>query len=118
MMEPVAPFGPVYPELGSTVAKLRRGADRRAHGAAVLAAIVRLQRSALARATPSHSVHCASGSNHNKGAAILRAVAASNRAKCNPGAIRRAREPDVWQTMYEEAMAEKRERASFQLAAS
>lgn len=98
---------PEYPNLGATVARLRRGDDRKAHGAAVLEAIRRLQQGTINRETPSHNVHCASGTNHNTGNAILAAVAKQNRATSLKFRSLTAGE---WKEKYDEAMKEKRER--------
>jgi hypothetical protein len=46
------PFGPIYPDLGAKVAKLRRGDDRKAHGEAVLEAIRAKNRRLHMRPTP------------------------------------------------------------------
>jgi len=100
-------WNPEYPNLGEQVARLRRGSDHKAHGAAVLEAIRRLQRSALNRMTPSHNVHCASGTNLTTGKAILKAVAQQHRGYHNPDAIRKARSLVDLQKQYNEAMAEK-----------
>jgi len=79
-------FGPIYPELGATVAKLRRAPrtpeNIAAHGAAVLAAIKRKNDAALQRAAPSlPPCPCASGTRHNTGEAILAAVRAQQLAQ-------------------------------------
>ena len=85
---------------------------RHAYGLAVETAIRALQRSELQRELPTHNCHCASGTNHNSGAAILKAMQTKPRAAlaAAPSQERRAREPHVWQRMYDEAMAEKRAR--------
>lgn len=54
-------------------------ADRRAYGAAVLAAIRSLQARELARELPAHPCPCASGVWASDGQEILRAVRAQNR---------------------------------------
>jgi len=109
--EPGDPFGPQYPDLGTGVAKFRRMASggiadmdpalRRSYGEAVETAIKSKQRSELIRAgTPPPP--------------IVKDVGASLRAKqrnallAYPGAARRAREPDEWQKLYDEAMNAKK----------
>jgi hypothetical protein len=114
-MEICEPFGPTYPDLGASVAKLRRGADRKAHGLAVLTAINAKNRQAHQRVLRSHNVTCASGTNHNTGKAILKAVAQSHRI--NPDAIRAKRTPEQWRALYAQAMAEKLARETVKLAA-
>jgi len=106
-------FGPVYPDLGQKVARLRRGTDRQAHGQAVLDAIRSKQRGELRRETPTHAVVCASGTSHVTGEAILKAIAAKHHAAIlnAPAQERRARKPEQWLEMYEMAMREKRARA-------
>lgn len=56
--------------------------------------------------------NCASGTAHNTGEAIHRAVLQQQGRELQAAArkTRRARSPDVWQLMYAEAMAEKRAR--------
>jgi len=105
-------WNPDYPNLGTKVARLRRGSDHKAHGAAVLEAIRRLQRSDLNRETPSHNVHCASGTNLTTGKAILKAVAQQHRGYHNPDAIRKARSLADLEERYAEAMKEKKERSA------
>jgi hypothetical protein len=109
-----------YPALGVTVAKLRkRAADicivhravaRREHGLAVLEAIRKLNYQALKRELPSHNVDCASGTNHNDGAAILKALRVQHRNHCNPDTIRTKRSIEAIESAYEAAMADKRKR--------
>ena len=111
-------FGPVYPALPS-VAKFRKQAAthghdeffRDAYGAAVHAAIRTLQRQELMRAginRAEHKCNCASGTNHNDGAAILKAVAAQNRAAaCRHTDTRTDKQI---RDAYEAAMAAKRAR--------
>lgn len=113
--------GPAYPDLGNAVAKYRRmatkagslsdmlPADRRAYGEAVEKAIRAKQRSELQRELPSHAPNCASGTAHNTGEAIHRAMQAKHRAAllACPSQIRRARKPWEWQSKYNEAMEEK-----------
>jgi hypothetical protein len=104
-------FGPPYPDLGQKVARLRRGKDRKAHGAAVLDAIRGKQRSELRRETPSHAIQCASGTGHTSGKAILKAIAAGHRAHVlnAPAQERRQRTDDQWRVLYDAAMKEKRQ---------
>ena len=83
-----------YPrELGITVARFRQQArhglrelsimGRRAYGNAVLEAIRGLQKARLRRtAVPASRPNCASRTFEQTGAAILKAVAAQNRAAC------------------------------------
>jgi hypothetical protein len=122
------PFGPVYPDLASVKkhrAMARHGVAsmpaqmRRAYGEAVEIAIRAKQRAELQRELPEHRCHCASGTNHNDGAAIHKAMQAKQRAAllACPSQERRARSPHDWQKMYAEAMAEKRARQSWPLAA-
>jgi hypothetical protein len=102
---------PPYPNLGATVAKLRRSDDRRAHGEAVIEAIRKLQAAELNRAggtTP--SIKCASGTTLHDGAAIIKAVREQNRkafeAACERD--RHGRSDDLIRVLYEQAMASKR----------
>lgn len=129
MTEIEHPFGPIYPDLPS-VKKFRKMAAsagsvaamdkafRHAYGEAVEAAIKAKQRSELQRELPTHNCHCASGTNHNSGAAIHKAMQRKHRAAlvACPGQERRARKPEVWHAMYDEAMAEKRKRCPKALA--
>jgi hypothetical protein len=113
-------FGPAYDVESATLKKFRsRGGDRKAYGEAVLAAVRSAQRSALNRATPSMPrPNCASGTTHQTGRAILKAVAARHAAALEacPSQERRARKPEQWRRMYDEAMAEKRARETAPLA--
>lgn len=114
---------PLYPDLGQGVARYRRLAirglasmlvtDRRAYGDAVLSAVRSKQRQELQRELPSHPVHCASGTNHNTGDAIIKAMQTKHRAALTAAASqeRRARKPEVWKEMYAKAMKEKAEAA-------
>lgn len=123
-----APFGPLYPALPS-VKKFRKAAksglnalsveQRRAYGEAVETAIKALQRSELQRELPTHNVNCSSGTNHNTGAAIHKAMRTKHRAALAacPAQVRRARSAAEWQAMYDAAMAEKRARETVPLAA-
>lgn len=118
--------GPLYPELGSTVAKYRRmavgaggvmamdKAMRNAYGEAIEKAIRAKQRSELQRELPSYPTRCASGTTHNDGADIHEAIRRRHRAAliACPAHYRRARPDHVWREMYEEAMAEKRAAAA------
>ena len=122
------PFGPLYPELPA-VKKYRRAAkqglaslssaERRAYGEAVEKAILAKQRSELQRELPTRNCHCASGTNHNSGKAIHTAMNAKLRAAllACPSQERRARPDHVWHQMYAAAMAEKRARVEWPLAA-
>jgi len=79
------PFGPVYPDLGTRVAKLRRKPrtpeNIAEHGAAVLKAIRAKNDALLSRAAPTPPpCPCASGTRHNTGKAILAAVCSQNLA--------------------------------------
>ena len=110
--------GPAYPDLGNTVAKYRRMAtkagsisqmlpfDRQAYGEAVEKAIRAKQRSELMRELPSHPCPCASGTYHNTGEAIDRAMKAKHRAAAlaAPAQERRARKPPEWERLYRAAM--------------
>ena len=115
--------GPTYNIEGASLKKFRRAArdglatlshvERQAYGAAVEAAVLAKQHSEGKRASePEHRPNCASGTWHTDGTAIHKAVRTQqNRAllAC-PGKIRRDRTPDVWRSMYAEAMASKQER--------
>lgn len=117
-----AKYGPLYPDLGAGLAKHRRAArkglskmtpgDRHAYGEAVEQAVLARQRSELQRELPTHNVHCASGCSSPDGAVIHRHLQNKQRAAllACPSQERRARTDDKWREMYEEAMAEKRER--------
>ena len=69
-----------YPHLAG-LDRYRRAPDpdRRAYGAAVMAAVRALQARELARELPSHPCPCASGTWASDGHEILRAVRAQNR---------------------------------------
>lgn len=116
--------GPAYlVAMGATVAKLRSKAarnglaalshkDRQAYGAAVEKAILAKQRTEF-MAQNSETVHrpnCASGTWYTTGADIDKAIKSRQRAALAacPSQERRAREPQVWARMYEEAMEAKR----------
>jgi hypothetical protein len=111
---------PQYPNLGATVAKLRkRAADicivhravaRREHGLAVLEAVRKLNYRSLQRELPTHNVNCASGTNHNDGAEILKALRLKAWNNCNPDTIRAARPIAAIVSAYEAAMLAKRKR--------
>jgi hypothetical protein len=126
MSEICEPFGPAYPDLASVKKhRPRHGLAsmsveaRQAYGLAVETAIRAKQRAELQRELPEHRCHCASGTNHNDGAAIHKAMQAKQRAALAacPSQERRARSPHVWRQMYEEAMAEKAARQPWRLAA-
>jgi hypothetical protein len=124
MSEICEPFGPNYPDLPAVkkhrkpLASLSRD-QRRAYGEAVETAIRKLQRAALQRELPEHRCNCASGTNHNDGAAISAAMRAKHRAAllAAPSQERRARTPRQWEAMYAEAMEAKRAREALPLAA-
>ena len=87
--------------------------DRQAYGAAIEAAVLSAQRMALRRAAPSMPrPNCASGTLHNTGEAIIKAIREQQRAAllACPSQERRARTPEKWREMYDAAMAEKRKR--------
>jgi hypothetical protein len=71
---------PLYPTLAG-LDRYRRNpdADRRAYGAAVMAAVRALQARELARVLPSHPCPCASGVWESDGRKILAAVRQQNR---------------------------------------
>jgi hypothetical protein len=119
----VEPFGPLYPDLATVkkhrapLAAISREA-RQAYGLAVETAIRALQRSELQRATPAEPrSNSTSGTFHNNGAAIHKAMQTKQRAAllACPSQVRRAREPKVWEAMYAQAMAEKRDRETVAL---
>jgi hypothetical protein len=121
---PKGQFGPIYDVAGNSLAKHRRLArnglssmtpeQRQAYGAAVEAAVLAAQRQALAREVSLPKPQAASGTCHNDGAAIHKAVRNQQRAAllACPGVERRARTPQQWAAMYEAAMQEKRDRIS------
>ena len=84
IFEAPEPFGPVYPDLGLKVRKLRNAKpyDAKAHGFAVLAAIQTLNRNTAARreVSPVSNSCYASGSPHSDGMKILAAVRKQNRS--------------------------------------
>ena len=123
---------PRYDINSATLQKLRWAAhnglatltpeQRREYGEAVERAVKSAQRSTLKRAGETErTCHCASRTNHNTGEAIHNAIRAQQRAEMMSWAskIRRARTPAEWESMYEQAMKEKRARqaASLKLAA-
>jgi hypothetical protein len=93
--------GPIYPDLGADVAKLRRGSDRQKHGAAVLAGIRRLNKPrGLRRPTLPRPL---------AGAALLAAIRQRQHDALEACAARpRAEPPGGWQAAYDAAMAAKR----------
>ena len=115
------PFGPMYPDLGTGVAKYRRMARkggvqklpeaiRWAYGEAIEKAIRAKQRNELQRELPTHACHCASGSSSPDGIGeFMRRKQRAALAAC-PAQERRARTPQQWEEMYERAMADKRKR--------
>src|SRR3990167_3007591 len=103
-------FGPIYPNLGPSIAKSRRVNGPREHGAAVIRAILALQRQECGRAlTPDGIPNCASRSRANDGAGILEAVANQIRAKLFADAERdrKRRTDEQIVEVYREAMAAK-----------
>lgn len=110
------PRGPIYPDLGPAVAKFRRirnptWAQRQAHGAAVLDAILAKQRSAQRRTAPPRP-NCASGTWHSSGDEIIKAIRQQQQsaALTYVARVRRERSPEEWRAMYERAMREKKAR--------
>jgi hypothetical protein len=113
-------YGPEYNIDSAALKKFRRKrlssmsrSERQAYGAAVEAAVLSAQRVALRRAAPSAPrPNCASGTTHNTGEAIIKAIREQHRAAllACPSQERRARSPVEWQTMYDAAMAERRKR--------
>jgi len=120
-----ADAGPLYPKLGTSVAKFRKiksptAAQRQAHGDAVHAAMLALQRRALQRELPSIAPSCASRTWHADGDAIHKAVRQQQHRELMswPDRIRRARTAQEWQRLYDEAMRTKRAaRSSYRNAA-
>jgi hypothetical protein len=116
-------YGPEYNIDSATLKKFRHRArnglakmsraDRLAYATAIEAAVLSAQRVALRRATPSMPrPNCASGTPHNTGEAIHKAVREQHRAALAACASqeRRARTPEKWREMYDAAMAEMRKR--------
>ena len=117
--------GPEYNIDGAALKKFRFRArkglatvsktERREYGAAVEAAVLAAQRAALRRAGVSlPTPRCASGTTHNTGAAIDKAIRDQQRAAllAFPSQVRRARSPHEWRSKYDEAIAAKRKRES------
>jgi hypothetical protein len=80
---------------------------------AVEQAVLASQRASLApKRAAVFTANCASGTFHNDGEAIGKAVVARHRAALTayPAQERRARTPNQWSEMYAEAMYEKRRR--------
>lgn len=80
---------------------------------AVEQAVLASQRASLApKREAVFKAGCASGTFHNDGETIGKAVVAQHRAALSayPAQERRARTPNQWQAMYDEAMADKRRR--------
>jgi hypothetical protein len=115
--------GPEYDIDSATLKKFRRLAskglaklsrnDRQQYAEAVTAAVLSAQRASLRReGNPAPRPNCASGTTHNTGEAIHKALRAQHRAAllACPSQERRARSPSKWQEMYDAAMAEKRKR--------
>jgi len=117
---------PPYPDLGTTVAKLRRKAEtvcivhravaRREHGLAVLAAITGKNAKLCQRELREHRPDCASGTSHSCGKAILKAVRQQNWSNINPDTIRAKRTIAEIESAYEAAMAAKRKREASSVA--
>jgi hypothetical protein len=111
-MEICEQFGPAYNVESAALKKFRRnGGDRKAHGQAVLDAVLTAQRGQLRTAGETiPRPNCASGTLHSAGRDILKAVASQHRAKLAACASqqRRDRTPAEWRKLYAEAMAEKR----------
>lgn len=113
---PKGQFGPIYTINCAAKFRKRDGAlrdwsfeERQAYGAAVEAAILAAQASALRRTVVEPRPNCASGTwiNTNDGAIGAAIRAKHNAALLNcPGNERRARSPDEWASMYAEAMPE------------
>ena len=115
-----------YTNLGATVAKWRKLANRRkltpeerhAYGEAVHKAVqAHLRKTAASRMGLVPKVvkpRCASGTFHNNGDDIHNAIRAQQRSAllAYPEQERRARRPHEWESMYERAMQEKRARQS------
>ena len=109
-------IGPEYPSLGATVAKYRKiqnptAEQRRAHGDAVSAAIRALQQRESQRTLPRIAPLCASGTWHNNAdGSVGRAIREQQQRAllAHVGEIRRKRTPAEWQSMYEDAMHDKR----------
>lgn len=87
-------------------------AERRAYGAAVEAAVLANQRAAMQHKYTAPKANCASGTFHNTGAAIHDAVKAQLKARCATAAanVYRNRTAEQWETLYKQAMQEKRAR--------
>jgi hypothetical protein len=102
-------YGPLYPKLGSSVAKYRRlprGTFLPAYGDAVHAAIRALQRRELQRELPSFAPRCVSRTWHTDGDSIHKAVQQQQHrslVSC-PDQIRRDRTPAEWERLYVETM--------------
>lgn len=114
--------GPEYTITSATLQKHRRAArkgglssmskaERHAYGEAVEKAMLAAQLSSLRREKPSHMPNCASGTWHNTGEAIDRAIREQHRnATMNCKSRIATLPPDKVKELYEEAMAEKRAR--------
>lgn len=115
-------IGPVYDIDSAALRKCRRKplkamsrAERDAYASAIETAVLAAQRASLRRAgNPLPSPNCASGTAHNTGEAIHKAVRAQHRAAllACPSQERRARTPEKWREMYDAAMAEMRGRGA------
>jgi hypothetical protein len=112
-------FGPTYniesAKLKTFRAKARRGAPYDpAYAEAVQRAVLARQRTEAGIGLPvvTPKCRCASGTAHNDGAAIHKAVRAQQAAALAacPGQERRARTPEQWRSKYAAAMADKAKR--------
>jgi hypothetical protein len=117
-------YGPIYPDLGRTVAKFRRKAkdglkhlsvfEREAYGDAVSERIRALQKNELASvlAVRTFRSNSASGTFANSGEAVHAAVREQQRKELDayPSYIRRNRDPQKVREEYEAVIAEKRAR--------
>lgn len=84
--------------------------ERQTYGLAVETAIRAAQAAQCRRhGEPDHRSPSASGTWHNDGAAIHKAVAAQQRTAllAYPSQVRKARSPDEWQRLYDAAMTAK-----------
>jgi hypothetical protein len=121
MIQIEEPFGPTYnidsAKLRTFRAKARKGLsalsreERHAYADAIERAVLARQRTEAGIGLPAVTpkCHCASGTAHNDGADIHRAIRAQQAAalaRC-PAQERRARTPAQWQAMYEQAMTAK-----------
>lgn len=102
------PFGPIYPDLGTKVAKSRRSTDKKAHGANVLDAVCRLNARLCQReATPLYRFPGASGTWESCPKKILAAVNKQNAARLC--VIQNWYSPEEQREKYDALMQSKRE---------